>query len=80
MKYNVCIIAEGDKVHRKCGREGENEAKCVNDGGFCTCKVRGGITNTVKRRNIPSSLGYFKFFEKQGCGHPPSDKILAFLN
>merc|ERR1712154_21932 len=41
----VCSVAiEGDKVHRKCGREGEVEAKCVNSGGFCTCK--GDLCNT----------------------------------
>ena len=50
MKYNVYIIAEGDKVHRKCGREGEVEAKCVNDGGFCTCKVSEELLfNNVKK-------------------------------
>merc|ERR1712013_947017 len=44
----VCSVAiEGDKVHRKCGREGEVEAKCVDDGGFCTCK--GDLCNTGSR-------------------------------
>ena len=58
------MITEGDKVHRKCGREGEVEAKCVNDGGFCTCKVR--VPDTfISCRFICIKLIYF-FFILQG--------------
>eukprot|EP00090_Calanus_glacialis_P029871 TRINITY_DN48013_c0_g1_i1.p1 TRINITY_DN48013_c0_g1~~TRINITY_DN48013_c0_g1_i1.p1 ORF type:complete len:141 (+),score=29.35 TRINITY_DN48013_c0_g1_i1:43-423(+) len=56
----VCSVAtESDKVYRKCGREGEVIAECVNQGTFCTCK--GSLCNTGHTIKGPIALALITF-------------------